>query len=163
MVAAGVFACLLWWAYFDRVNRALEHRHGELEAGAEASGQFARDVYTYWHLPVVAGVILLAAALEEIALHPKDVLPTAFRWMFVGGMALFCGGIALAVWRAFRVVAKERVAAAGLLAAVIAVTGSVDGVVLLLLVDAVLLVALVVEHVRIEGPPRTRAGTPADA
>jgi len=77
-------------------------------------------------------------------------------------MALFCGGIALAVWRAFRVVAKERVAAALLLAAVVAVAGSVDGVVLLLLVDAVLLAALVVGHVRIEGPPRVTARSTAD-
>lgn len=153
MVAAGVFACLLWWAYFDRVNRAVEHRHGEL-GGDQSSGRYARDVYTYAHLPVVAGVVLLAAALEEIALHPTDALPRPFRWMFVGGMALFCGGIALAIWRAYRVVAKERVAAAALLTVVVAAAGSIDGVLLLLLVDAVLLVALVVEHVRIEGPPR---------
>jgi low temperature requirement protein LtrA len=160
MIAAGVFACLMWWAYFDRVNRALEHRHAQVGSG-QASGRYARDVYTYWHLPVVAGVILLAAALEEIALHPKDVLDPAFRWMLVSGMALFSGGIALTVWRAFRVVAKERVAAALLLAAVVALAGSVDGVLLLLLVDGALLVALVVEHVRIEGAPRRSA--PQDA
>lgn len=152
MIAAGVFACLLWWAYFDRVNRALEHRHAE-QTRTEI-GRFARDVYTYWHLPVVAGVILIAAALEEITLHPKDALDTPYRWMFVGGMALFCGGVALAVWRSFRVVAKERLAAAAALALAVLVAGSVDAVVLLLVVDAVLLVALVVEHVRIEGRPR---------
>lgn len=28
LVAAATFACLLWWAYFDRVDPALEHRHG---------------------------------------------------------------------------------------------------------------------------------------
>lgn len=153
MIAAGAFACLLWWAYFDRVNRALEHRHAE-QAPTEI-GRFARDVYTYWHLPVVAGVILIAAALEEIALHPKETLDTAFRWMFVGGMAMFFGGVALAIWRSYRVVAKERLGAAISIALAVLVAGSVDGVVLLLLVNAVLLVALVVEHVRIEGRPRS--------
>lgn len=159
MIAAGAFACLLWWAYFDRVNRALEHRHAAQDP--IGIGRYARDVYTYWHLPVVAGVILIAAALEEIALHPKDSLDIAFRWMFVGGMALFCGGIALTVWRAFRVVAKERLGAAIALALAVLVAGSVDGVVLLLLVDAVLLVALLFEHVRIEGRPRAARQDPA--
>ena len=39
LVAAGTFACLLWWAYFDRVNPALEHRH---EGHDAASSGFVR-------------------------------------------------------------------------------------------------------------------------
>jgi low temperature requirement protein LtrA len=151
MVAAGAFACLLWWAYFDRVNRALEHRHGE-QAGSNESGRFARDVYTYGHLPIAAGVILAAAALEEIALHPSDELPLAFRWMMFGGLALFMSGVALSVWRAYRVVAKERLGAAAAIAVLVAVGGSTSGLTLLLLVDLVLIVSLVLEHVRIERP-----------
>ena len=153
MVGAGVFACLLWWAYFDRVNHALEHRHAQLDDG-RTSGRYARDVDTYGHLPVVCGVIAMAAALEEIALHPDEVLPAAFRWILVGGMTLGIGGILLGVWRAFRVVARERLAVVIVLALVVAlVGGSVDGVVLLVVVDVVLGVALVAEHARIEGVP----------
>jgi low temperature requirement protein LtrA len=149
MIAAGAFACLLWWAYFDRVLPALEHRHEE-QVDANALGRFARDVYTYSHLPIVAGIILAAAAIEEIALHPKDALPAAFRWMLFGGMALFYVGVALSVWRAFHVIARERLAAGALLAIVIAVSGSITGLTLLLAVDAFLLLALVAEHIRVE-------------
>jgi len=96
LVAAGTFACLLWWAYFDRVNPALEHRH-EAQASVLDSGFFARDVYTYGHLPIIAGIIVIAAALEEIILHPKDVLAVEFRWMLFAGLVLFFGGVAISV------------------------------------------------------------------
>jgi low temperature requirement protein LtrA len=149
LVAAGTFACLLWWAYFDRVLPALEHGHHQ-QPDDKSLGRFARDVYTYSHLPIVAGIILAAAAVEEVALHPKDELPPAFRWMLFGGMALFYSGVAISVWRAFRVVARERLVAGVLLAGVVAVSGSVSGLTLLLAVDAFLVVALVAEHLRIE-------------
>jgi low temperature requirement protein LtrA len=152
MTAAGVFACLLWWAYFDRVLPALEHRHEGQTDGTD-SGRFARDVYTYAHLPIVAGVILPAAAIEEVALHPKDELPLEFRWMLFGGMALFYVGVAVSVWRAFRVVARERLIAGAVLAVVVALGGSINGLTLLVSVDVLLLGVLVGEHWRIEGRP----------
>jgi low temperature requirement protein LtrA len=155
LVAAGAFACLLWWAYFDRVNPALEHRH-ELHDEARR-GRYARDVYTYAHMPTTAGVILTAAALEEIALHPLDELHPEFGWMLFGGMALFFGGVALSVWLAFRVVAKERLLGAIVLAAVVARPTWVDGLTLLIVIDVLLLGVLVTEHVRIEGPPKQRS------
>lgn len=154
IIAAAIFACLLWWAYFDRVQRALEHRHHELEA--QASVVFARDVFTLAHLPIVAGVILAAAGLEEIALHPSDDLPAAFRWMLAGGIALFFGGIAVAVFRAYRRSATERLAAGLLIAAVVALAGgSMSGLTLLIIVNALVVLALVFEHVRIEIRPST--------
>jgi low temperature requirement protein LtrA len=162
-IAAGSFACLLWWGYFDRVNRALEHRHGEMTDGRSA-GRYARDVYTLMHLPIVAGIVLVAAALEEIALHPDDVLADAFVWMFVGGMAAFFGGVASAIWRAYGVIARERLLAGVALIAFVLLTGtSIDALVLLVVVDVALLGALVLEHARIEARPRRAATvTPAE-
>lgn len=151
LVAAGCFAGLLWWAYFDRPAPALEHNL-ESQVG-RARGRFARDVYTYAHAPIVGGIIVSAAALEEITLHPSDPLESSFRWMLFGGLALFLGGIAVAVGRGFRIVAKERLVALVVLAALIATAGSYDGLVLLVLIDVVLLAMLVAEQLRIEGKP----------
>lgn len=50
---------------------------------------------------------LAEAGLEEITLHPTDELPEAFRLMLFGGLALGAVGIAAAVWRAYRAVARE--------------------------------------------------------
>lgn len=149
LAAAGVFAALLWWAYFDRPSPALEHRGGAIE-GERERGRYVRDVYTWAHAPIVAGIILAAAALEEITLRPTDELPVAFRMMFAGGLVLSVAGIAAAIWRAFRKVPPERVLAAGVLVPVLLLAGGLDGVVLLVIVDVAWAATLIAEHVRIE-------------
>jgi low temperature requirement protein LtrA len=149
LVAAGVFAGLLWWGYFDRPSPALEHRAESIE-GARERGRYVRDVYTWAHAPIVAGVVLSAAALEEIALHPTAEVHLPFRVMLLGGLALGVVGVALGVWRAFRAVPIERLVALGVLVVVLLAAGSWNGVVILIVVDLVLLFTLVVENQRIE-------------
>lgn len=150
LVAAGVMAGLLWWGYFDRVQPALEHRGAMLE-GRDLS-HFVADAYTVMHVLVVAGIIATAAAAEEILLHPKDPAHTEFLVMFVAGIALFFGGIAMTVLRAFHAIAKERLVAIAAIAILAYLGRTWDGVTFLIAVDVVLLVAVVVEHVRIEAP-----------
>lgn len=99
----------------------------------------------------MAGIILAAAALEEIALHPDDPVPLAFRAMLVGGLAMFLLGVAGAIARSFGVLIRERTLAVLLLAGLVAITGGLDGVVVLVLVDLLLLATLVAEHRRVEG------------
>ncbi len=149
LAASGLFAGLLWWAYFDRPAPALEYGSTLVE-DEQARGQYTRDVYTWAHAPVVAGVILSAAALEEIALNPLDPVEGAFRLMLVSGLVLVLVGIATAIWRAFRKVAAERVVGAVVIGILVAAGGSLQGVALLLIVVGIMTVTLVVEHFRVE-------------
>lgn len=149
LAAAGAFAGLLWWGYFDRPNPSLEYGHDRLEGGVDR-GRYARDVYTYSHLPLVAGIILAAAALEEITLHPTDHLETPFRWMLFAGLAFYLVGVTVAVWRAFRIVAIERLATIAVLAVVTLAGTDLDGLVLLVIVDLALAAMLAIEHIRVE-------------
>jgi low temperature requirement protein LtrA len=149
LLASGTFAALLWWGYFDRPGPALEHRAELLESDAER-GRYVRDVYTWAHAPLVAGIILSAAALEEITLHPADDVELAFRTMLFGGLGLGVIGIGAAIWRAFHAVVRERIVAATVIAVVLLLGGSIDGVVLLLAVDLIIAATLAVEHSRIE-------------
>ena len=159
LTASGVFAGLLWWAYFDRPQPALELRLEETPLAHK--GRFARDVYTYGHMPIVAGVIAGAAALEEITLYPKDPLPLEFRVMMFVGLGLFFVGVGLDVYRAFRVIARERVVG-GVLTIVLLLAGAdLDGVVLLLLLDLLILLVLIFEHQRIERPTRPQGSAEA--
>ncbi len=153
LTAAGIMAGLLWWAYFDRVFPAMEYRAESLDGRDRV--EFARDIYTWIHALIVAGVIATAAAAEEILLHPKDSVQVEFRVMFAVGLGMFFGGIVVAVARAFRRVAKERLAAVAAIIFLAVIGGSWDGFVLLLLVDAVLLISIIAEHVRIESPNST--------
>lgn len=151
LVAAGVFAGLLWWAYFDRVQPAFEHRTEETPPAER--GRFARDIYTYAHAPIVAGVILSAVAMEEMTLHPTDPLPAAFRAMGAAGVLLFFGGVGIGVYRSFATIARERFVAVGVIIVLMGVGDDIDGVVLIVGIDLILLATLIFEHRRIEGSP----------
>jgi low temperature requirement protein LtrA len=154
LAAAGTFAGLLFWSYFDRVGPAFEHRSERLPAAER--GRFARDVYTYIHAPIVAGVLLTAVGFEEMALHPDEPTPDAFRFMAAAGLALFFGGIAAGVHRSFGEVAKERLVAVAAVVVLMAVGADLHGVWLIVLIDVIVFLTLVVEHLRIEGRPSTR-------
>ena len=149
LAASGLFAALLWWGYFDRPSPALEYRSSLIEDDRE-KGRYTRDVYTWAHAPIVAGIILAAAALEEIALHPQDPVEAAFRLMLVSGLTLILVGLSAALWRAWRRVAVERVVGTIAIAAVVAWGAGLDGIVLLLIVVAIMAFTLIVEHLRVE-------------
>lgn len=153
LIGAGTFAGLLWWGYFDRPGPSVERRHHAIEEPMPKA-RYARDVYTVSHVPLVAGVILAAAALEEITVHPDQPLPGAFRWMLLAGLTLHLGAVGLIVARAFRAVAIERLVAIPALLVIVLVTAQIDGIALLVVVDAVLAVMLAAEHLRVEFPHR---------
>ena len=148
LLASGAFAGLMWWAYFDRPSPGLEFAASKLDG--RSAGRFIRDVYTWAHAPIVAGVIVAAAALEEIALHPRDEVPLEFRVMMATGLFLFLIGVYLAVWRAFRAQARERLTGALVIAGIVFAGGSIEGLNLLTLVVITMFVVLVIEHRRIE-------------
>lgn len=143
LAVAALLAALLWFAYFDRAQALFEHRAEEIDGALK--GRFARDVWSLWHLPIIAGVIATAAALEEVTLHPTDPLPLEFRLLFAGGLVLFLGGTIGAIGRAARVLVIERTVGLVVLVALILAAAGLNGVVLAALVDAVLLVLLAIE------------------
>jgi low temperature requirement protein LtrA len=148
LLASGGFAGLLWWAYFDRPSPGLEYAASQLEG--RAAGQYIRDVYTWAHAPIVAGIILAAAALENIALHPRDAVPIEFRSMMAAGLFMFLIGVYLAVWRAFRAQARERLVGSMVMAGIVFGGASLEGLNLLTMVVVVMFVVLVIEHRRIQ-------------
>ena len=149
MTASGLLAGLLWWSYFDMPLPALEHRHEQLTDSNERS-RFARDVYTYNHFFIVGSILVMAAALEEIMLHPAEPLPDPFRWMLFIGISGYLLGVVMSIVRAYANLAIERLVAVAALAALIALTASLDGIWLLIAIDVLLLAILVVEHYRVE-------------
>ncbi|MGB5756589.1 MAG: low temperature requirement protein A [Acidimicrobiales bacterium] len=149
LTASGVLAGLLWWSYFDRPLPALEHRHEEL-SDPNDSARFARDVYTYNHFFIVGAILLAAAALEEIMLHPTDPLATPYRWMLFIGISAYLLGVVLSILRAYSALAVERLVAVAALAALVGLSASLGGMWLLIAVDVLLLAVLAVEHYRLE-------------
>src|SRR5919108_430247 len=66
IVAAGfglVVSCALWWAYFDVWALITEKRFRQ--ARGHARILIARDVYSYLHLPMTAGTVLISLCLKK--------------------------------------------------------------------------------------------------
>ena len=86
-VLGFVVATSFWLAYFDffpiRAQQLLADR-----SGAERIA-LARDVYTYLHLPMVAGIVLFAFAMKTTLAHVGDELDTIPALGLCGGPALY--------------------------------------------------------------------------
>jgi low temperature requirement protein LtrA len=101
---AGVAA--LWWAYFDFTAIAAER--SLRRASAAARVPLARDVFTFFHYPIVLGIILYAVAAKKTLEHPVDPLSDAGRWSLGLGVAMFLCAFALMRFRVLRRIAWER-------------------------------------------------------
>jgi low temperature requirement protein LtrA len=88
LVVAFVASVALWWVY-------LQHSAGAASEVLTASadpGRLARSAYTYFHLPMVAGIIAVAAADELTVAHPGEHGTLASVALTLGGPALFLAG-----------------------------------------------------------------------
>ena len=65
VVGTGI-AAALWWLYFDVVALVAARRLAQAEVGREQN-EMARDSYSILHLPMVAGIVLVALGHEEDA------------------------------------------------------------------------------------------------
>lgn len=98
----------LWWLYFGVVAEHSRHRL----ASAEDPAVLARDAYTYLHLPIVAGVIMVAVGDDLLLAHPGEALSTAGIAMLAGGPAMFLLGEVLFRVRMTGSVSRKRLLAA---------------------------------------------------
>ena len=152
---AGVAA--LWWAYFDFTAVAAE-RSLRRASGRDRSA-LARDIFTYFHYPLVLGVILYAVAAKKTLEHPRDPLSNAGRWALGLGIALFLVGFALMRFRVIRRVAWERLAAAAAILVIAVLLDGADAIVTLGVVIVILDFSIALETVRLREVRATlRAG-----
>jgi low temperature requirement protein LtrA len=91
LVLAFMITGALWWLYFDEVA---EHSQRNI-AESEDPGRLARDAYTYLHLPIVAGIIMVAVADDLLIAHPTHPLTVAGVVMTVAGPAVYLLGESL--------------------------------------------------------------------
>jgi low temperature requirement protein LtrA len=84
----------LWWIYFARSA----HDASETIAHSEDPGRLARSAYTYFHLPMIAGIIAVAASDELTVAHPGDPGTFASISLTLGGAALFVAGHGVFLW-----------------------------------------------------------------
>ena len=87
-VLLSMLVCVaLWWAYFSRLAGKAEHALARRDPAARA--RVATDGYTYLHLALVAGIVVVALGLEVAMAHIEESEPFGFF-----GAAALCGGAA---------------------------------------------------------------------
>ncbi|MBB3541970.1 MULTISPECIES: low temperature requirement protein A [unclassified Rhizobium] len=78
----------MWWLYFrfghERAAHRIEHE--------ETPGSLARQAFTYAHIPILAGIIVHAVAVEFMFSHPHESGNLGVMASVLGGSGLFLAG-----------------------------------------------------------------------
>ena len=86
-VVAFLGSVAMWWIYFN-----IGAERGSRASGAADPGRIARAVYTYFHIPIVAGIVVCVVADELVIVHPGGHVEPAAAIVLIGGPALYLAG-----------------------------------------------------------------------
>lgn len=153
VLGLAVAACV-WWAYFDVVSIVAERVLRQLQG--EERARMARDAYSYLHLPMVAGIALLALGIEQVLVNvgetsngeltePLAALPLGALY---GGVALFLIAHAAFKYRTWRHVTARRLVVAVLLLVLMPAAMELPGLAALGLLAAVMIAMIASEAIR---------------
>src|SRR5829696_4359006 len=157
IIAASVLGLLLssalWWAYFD--ISALLGEHALVNEPPETRARLARNAYSYVHMPLVLGVVLVAFGLKEVLLYVSDSshhsladsLPRVALAALVGGVVLYLLGHVIFKWLTVHDISVVRLVAAGVLLAAIPLIVALPALIQLAVVAFIVTCAMVVESV----------------
>jgi low temperature requirement protein LtrA len=129
-----VAACALWWAYFDVIALVAERRFRQSRGDDRAL--IARDAYSYLHLPMIAGIVLLALGVKKTIAdvdHSLEIVPSVALF---GGIALYYAGHVGFRYRNTRTLYRGRLVALIVAVGLIPVATEVDALVAMALAAA---------------------------
>ncbi len=136
----------MWWLYFDMVAVVAEQRLASLTGQAQA--RMARDSYTYLHLPMVAGIVLVALGLKKTLIDIDSPLKLIVSVALFGGLALYLVAHIAFRLRNTRTLNVQRLVAAIVLVLLIPAGATLPALASLGLATAVLVVLVSYETIR---------------
>jgi low temperature requirement protein LtrA len=147
IVAAAVLglalAAALWWAYFDVTSLMAERVLGGLPDVDRV--RLARDGYSYLHMPLITGVVLVALGLKKVLEYVGDAqrhdladpLTGLGLYALYGGVALYLLAHVAFKLRAMRVLTRHRLVVAVALVALVPLAAQLPALAALLVLTAV--------------------------
>ena len=141
----------MWWSYFDVVSIVAERVLRRAEG--EGRARLARDAYSYLHLPMVAGIVLVALGLKKVLEFVGDVslhrltepLPLLPLGALYGGVALFLFAHSAFKYRTWRQVTGRRLVVGVLLVVLIPIAAELATLATLGLLAAVMVTMIASE------------------
>ena len=141
-----VVIAAMWWLYFDIVAVVAEQRLASLTGQAQT--RMARDSYTYLHLPMVAGIVLVALGLKKTLVDIDSPLKLIVSVALFGGLALYLLAHITFRLRNTRTLNVQRLVAAVILVLLIPAGAVLPALASLGLATAVLVVLVSYETIR---------------
>jgi low temperature requirement protein LtrA len=158
----GVFlAAALWWTYFDVVALVSARRLGEAEPG-HVQNELARDSYSYIHLLMVAGIVLIAYGMKVTIGHHSDRLHDVPAFALLGGLALYLLGLVSFRYRHVKTLNHHRAGLAIVLLLLVPVATAVPALISLAVAVVSIWMMIAYEH-RGYGPGREQLRREASA
>jgi low temperature requirement protein LtrA len=152
-------AAALWWTYFDWVAIVSERVLAQATGAARAS--LARDMYSYLHLPMVAGIVLFALAMKKTLEDVDDPLKSVPAAALCGGLALYMLAHVISRYRISGTIGHGRPVAFVALLAILPLAVEVPAIGALAIVTAVFVALITYEALRYrESRARIRGGVP---
>ncbi|CAM3970388.1 low temperature requirement protein A [Kibdelosporangium persicum] len=147
-------AASLWWSYFDThvmiCERALSDAQGEERVS------MGRTAFTYLHLPLLVGIVMLALGLKKVVGYVggenghtlADPLYGPPLWAMYGGVSLFMFGYAAVAWRCIRTFKAQRVILGVVLLALVPLVANLPAMASLAVLTALMAGLIVYEWVK---------------
>ncbi len=140
-VSAFVGSVAMWWIYFDVGAERASHRI----ATSADPGRIARLAYTYIHILLVAGIILVAVADELLLAHPLGHTDLKTAAIMLAGPAVYLVGNILFKKADVQVAPLSHYVGIGLLAAIAPFSTAVPPLALGAATSAILVVVAIWE------------------
>jgi low temperature requirement protein LtrA len=142
----GIFlAAALWWTYFDVVALISARRLGEAEPG-RVQNELARDSYSYIHLLLVAGIVLMAFGMKVTIGHHSEDLHAVPAFALLGGLAIYLLGLVAFRYRHVHTLNVHRLNLAILLLLLVPVATAVPALVTLAAAIVLIWAMIAYEH-----------------
>jgi len=151
----------MWLTYFDIVAIVAGRRLADAEPG-QVQNEMARDSYSYMHLVMVAGIVLVAFGLKTTIGHHDDHLHGVPAFALLGGLAIYLLGHVIFRYRHIHTVSRRRLLMAIALLILVPVATEVPALVALAVVN-LLIWALIAYETRSYGEGRQRVRRPEGA
>ncbi|MBF6545764.1 low temperature requirement protein A [Nocardia brasiliensis] len=158
---------LLWWTYFDVAALSIEHELKHADGARQI--KIARGAYTFWHFPMIVGIIGLSLGLKKVLYYVgdashhtlSDALYGIPLFALYGGVVLYLVALIGAKHYATGAISVPRVVTVVLLLALVPLAAALPALISLSILCAVLAVLTLFETVRFAQPrDQIRHGAP---
>jgi low temperature requirement protein LtrA len=144
-VLGVALAAAQWWIYFDVVALISAKRLGEAETG-RAQNELARDSYSYIHLMMVAGIVLVAFGMKTTIAHHGEHLHAVPAFALFGGVAIYLLGLVAFRYRHVHSINRQRLGLAIVLLILVPVATAVPALISLAVAAVLMWVMIAYEH-----------------